>query len=78
MAAGVKRIFPQAELELVPMADGGEGTTAALVMATNGSLRHVTVTGPLGEPVQASYGVLGDGETAVIEMAAAAGLYLVP
>ena len=47
-------------------------------MATNGSLRHVTVTGPLGEPVQASYGVLGDGETAVIEMAAAAGLYLVP
>jgi glycerate kinase len=78
MAAGVRRLWPQAETVLVPMADGGEGTTEALVRATGGRLQEKTVTGPLGEPVRAGFGILGDGETGVIEMAAAAGLYLVP
>ncbi len=60
------------------MADGGEGTVQSLVDATEGALVTETVTGPLGESVNASYGLLGDGETAVIEMAAASGLPLVP
>jgi glycerate 2-kinase len=60
------------------MADGGEGTTQALVAATGGSIREAQVTGPLGEPVVACFGLLGDGQTAVIEMAAASGLVLVP
>lgn len=78
MATGVRHLWPQAKIELIPMADGGEGTAEALVMATGGTLQPITITGPLGEPVQASFGILGDGKTAVIEMAAAAGLYLVP
>lgn len=61
----------------VPLADGGEGTVEALVAATGGAFRSGAVTGPLGEPVTARWGVLGDGETAVIEMAAASGLTLV-
>ena len=60
------------------MADGGEGTVEALVAATGGSYREAWVTGPLGEKRQARYGLLGDGKTAVIEMAAASGLALVP
>jgi len=60
------------------MADGGEGTTQALVAATGGSIREAQVAGPLGEPVVACFGLLGDGQTAVIEMAAASGLVLVP
>ncbi|HHY93087.1 MAG TPA: glycerate kinase, partial [Firmicutes bacterium] len=78
MAEGVRRLWPAAETVLVPMADGGEGTTEALVRATGGTLHEQTVTGPLGEPVRAAFGILGDGATGVIEMAAAAGLYLVP
>ena len=75
---GVSRAMPGARLDLVPMADGGEGTVEALVEATGGHYREATVTGPLGEPVVARYGRLGDGRTAVIEMAAASGLVLVP
>jgi len=60
------------------MADGGEGTVQALVDATSGRLIAARVTGPLGDPVDAAYGITGDGETAVIEMAAASGLPLVP
>jgi len=78
MGRGARRAFPGAGLDLAPMADGGEGTVEALVTATNGRMVAVTCTGPLGEPVEASYGVLGDGTTAVIEMAAASGLHLVP
>lgn len=77
MARGVRRLFPEAELDLVPMADGGEGTVQALVDATGGRLITATVTGPLGEPVDATFGLLGDGQTAVIEMAQASGLPLV-
>ncbi len=78
MARGVRAVFPEAEVLPVPIADGGEGTVEALVVATGGALREATVTGPLGQPVVARWGVLGDGETAVVEMAAASGLPLVP
>ncbi|MGZ3353493.1 MAG: glycerate kinase [Isosphaeraceae bacterium] len=78
MARGLSRVDPSAEIDRVPMADGGEGTVAALVAATGGSYRTVTVTGPLGDPVVASVGLLGDGRTAVLEMASASGLWLVP
>lgn len=62
----------------VPMADGGEGTVQSLVDATGGSIQEVSVTGPLGNQVTAMYGLLGDGKTAVIEMASASGIHLVP
>lgn len=78
IAAGLRRVRPDVDLTLVPMADGGEGTVESLVDATGGQLIHQTVTGPLGEPVAAFYGLLGDGKTAVLEMAAASGLPLVP
>ena len=78
MAAGVRRVWPDAEVALVPMADGGEGTVQALVDATGGRLITATVRGPLGDPVEATFGMMGDGETAVIEMAQASGLPLVP
>lgn len=78
IAAGVRRALPDAEVVTVPMADGGEGTVDALVAATSGTFVERQVTGPLGEPVTATYGLAGDGETAVIEMAAASGLALVP
>ena len=76
--AGFRQVFPDAEYVLVPVADGGEGTVDAMVAATGGRKEIVTVTGPLGEPVEAFYGLTGDGGTAVIEMAAASGLMLVP
>ncbi len=78
MAGGVKRVRPEAETVLMPLADGGEGTVAALILATGGREACVSVIGPLGEPVTAVYGLLGSEDTAVIEMAAAAGLPLVP
>ena len=75
---GFKEIFPDAQVENVPMADGGEGTVQSLVDATGGQLLAELVTAPLGEKIEANYGILGDGKTAVIEMAAASGLPLVP
>ncbi|WP_445613294.1 glycerate kinase [Geobacillus sp. YF-1] len=75
---GFRAVFPEADYVKVPMADGGEGTVQSLVDATNGRLINVEVTGPLGDPVPAFFGLLGDGKTAVIEMAAASGLHLVP
>lgn len=78
MERGIRAVFPEAEVRLVPVADGGEGTVDALVAATDGTRRVTRVPGPLGEPVAAAWGILGDGETAVIEMAAASGLPLVP
>ncbi len=77
MARGALAAWPEASIDEVPMADGGEGTVAALVAATSGTYEAATVTGPLGEPVVAFYGLLGDGTTAVIEMATASGLVLV-
>lgn len=78
MERGILSVFPQAEIYKVPIADGGEGTVEALVTATNGRIFQQTVTGPLAEPVNACWGLLGDGQTAVIEMAAASGLPLIP
>ncbi|MBO6170921.1 MAG: glycerate kinase, partial [Desulfovibrio sp.] len=78
MEAGFREIFPAAAYVLVPVADGGEGTVDAVTAATGGRRVTVTAQGPLGEPVEAFYGLTGDGATAVIEMAAADGLALVP
>lgn len=76
--AGFKTIFPDAQYIKLPMADGGEGTVVSMIEATQGTLKEVTVTGPLGNEVTAFYGLSGDGKTAIIEMAAASGLHLVP
>lgn len=78
MERGIKKIIPYAECVKVPMADGGEGTVQSLVDATEGELYKVMVQGPTGDNVQAIFGVLGDGKTAIIEMASASGLHLVP
>ena len=75
---GILEVFPQAETVRIPVADGGDGTLDALVHSTGGEFVSCRVTGPLGEPVTALWGVMGDGETAVIEMARASGLALVP
>ncbi|HJA74739.1 MAG TPA: glycerate kinase [Candidatus Limosilactobacillus gallistercoris] len=77
MATGIRRVFPHADYQLVPMADGGEGTVQALVDATGGQTIQATVHDPFDRPAVASYGLLGDGKTAVIEMAAASGLQFV-
>ena len=69
MQAGVLRAVPDAETVLAPVADGGDGTLQALVDSSDGRIESATVTGPLGEAVAAEWGALGDGETAVIEMA---------
>lgn len=78
IARGVRAVFPCAETLLVPIADGGEGTVDALVAAAGGRVLETQVSGPLGDPVLARWGILADGATAVIEMAAASGLPLVP
>lgn len=75
---GFRKIFPEATYMKIPMADGGEGTVDSLVHATGGKIVNKTVTGPLGNPVKSFFGLLGNGETAVIEMASASGLHLVP
>src|SRR5690625_7267030 len=75
---GFKKVFPQAAYIKVPMADGGEGTVQSLVDATEGTSRNTVVTGPHGTPVEGVYGLSGDKQTALIEMAAAAGLHIVP
>ena len=76
MEQGVKRVLPNAETILAPVADGGDGTLETLVEATGGDIRAATVTGPIGDPVKAEWGALGDGETAMIEMARTSGLAL--
>lgn len=76
MSGQLRRFFPQAQVKSIPVADGGEGSVEAFLAAAGGERRTRTVTGPFGEPVEAFYGVLGDGRTAVIEMAACAGLPL--
>lgn len=73
--AGFSQVFPDAHYLLVPMADGGEGTVTAMVDATKGRFIDCHVTGPLGQSVQARYGLLGQRDIAVIEMAEASGLH---
>ncbi|MBQ6857519.1 MAG: glycerate kinase, partial [Lachnospiraceae bacterium] len=85
---GIKNIYPDADICVRPLADGGEGTVEALTFGMGGTLQTITVTGPLGEPVTAKYGIIDDlsmpgsagisGKTAVMEMAQAAGITLVP
>ncbi|MFY2738438.1 glycerate 2-kinase [Pseudocitrobacter sp. RIT415] len=74
---GFREIFPDAQYVSVPVADGGEGTVEAMIAATQGAEHQAWVTGPLGEKVNARWGMSGDGKTAFIEMAAASGLALV-
>lgn len=74
---GIKSVFPQCEVLKVPIADGGEGTVDALVAGTGGKIVTVTVAGPLMRPVEARYGIIDEGSTAIIEMAEASGLTLI-
>lgn len=76
-ALGIKRVFPEAETVIAPLADGGEGTVEALTSGmTGGEMKKIWVTGPLGDPIQAEYGMLRSARTAVIEIASAAGITL--
>ncbi|WP_077324280.1 glycerate kinase family protein [Virgibacillus siamensis] len=77
MERGIKHVFPNCEIKAFPLADGGEGTVDSLVNITKGTIFNEVVTGPLGEKVTAKWGVLGDTNTAVIEMAEASGLTLI-
>ena len=78
IARGVRRAWPEAEVAEVPVADGGEGTVEALVAAAGGELVQLTVEGPLGDPVEAEFGLIDGGRTAVVELASSSGLPLVP
>jgi len=77
IARGVREVFPDAEVVEIPVADGGEGTVEALVSANQGTYEWVNVEGPLGDPVLASYGLISDRKTAVVELASASGYVLV-
>lgn len=81
MQEGIKRVMPLAKVQMLPMVDGGEGFTKALVKITGGTIHNIIVTGPVGQKVDSHFGIFvraGEGRTAVIEMAAAGGLRLVP
>lgn len=78
IATGWRTVYPDAQCVCIPIADGGEGTVQSLVDATNGKRVSVEVTAPLGNRIMAEFGLLGDGQCAVIEMSAASGLQLVP
>ncbi|GEC88754.1 glycerate kinase family protein [Brevibacillus brevis] len=81
MKEGILRVLPLSQVQTLPMVDGGEGFTKAIVKISNGSIIDKEVTGPVGEKVPSHFGIFGSkttGQTAVIEMAAAAGLRLVP
>ena len=75
---GILKAIPDAEVCVRPLADGGEGTVEALTLGMGGKLITINVTGPLGEPVDCVYGILEDSKTAIIEMAGAAGITLIP
>lgn len=76
-AEGIRRVYPDAQIEVRPLADGGEGTVEALTLGCAGQLTTVTVTGPLGKPVSCQYGIVDSTRTAIIEMSGAAGITLV-
>lgn len=75
---GIELVYPEAEVKVRPLADGGEGTVEALTLGMGGQLQSIEVTGPLGNKVMAQYGILPESKTAIVEMAAAAGITLVP
>jgi glycerate kinase len=77
IARGVGEVFPDAEIVEVPVADGGDGTVEALVSAHHGEYRSAPVDGPLGDPVEARFGLIDSGATAVVELATASGLALI-
>ncbi|MCW8274991.1 glycerate kinase [Pseudomonas sp. PCH199] len=78
IALGLMEVWPDAQLVKCPMADGGEGTVESILAACGGELQRIAVRGPLGDPVDAAWGWLPDSHTAIIEMAEASGLQLVP
>lgn len=78
MAEGVRQALPNAQVIEVPVADGGDGTVDALVSANRGAYRSGQVEGPLGDPVRATFGLIDSGRTAVVELATASGLALIP
>ncbi len=75
--AGIKHAFPNADIRVRPLADGGEGTVEALTIGMGGELETITVTGPHGRPVSCQYGIIKETHTAIMEMAAAAGITFV-
>lgn len=77
MAQGVRSVLPDAELVMLPLADGGEGTLDVLISATKGIYKETNVFDPLGRVIKSKYGILGDGESAIIEMATASGILLI-
>lgn len=74
---GILNVTPDAYVRVCPLADGGEGTVEALTLGMGGRLEPLTVTGPLGEPIKSTYGIIENSKTAVIEMSAAAGITLI-
>ena len=79
VCSGILRVYPNAKISVLPMADGGEGTVEALTLGMGGELQSIKVTGPSDDQkITAQYGILRDKKTAIIEMAAAAGLTLLP
>ena len=78
LADGIKQVRPDAEIKKLPMADGGEGSVEAIVLSTDGEFHKLKVHGPLGDQVEALYGVAGNSNTAVMEMASASGIELLP
>lgn len=76
LARGIQRVLPKAEVKILPLADGGEGTVRSLLDSAGGHIEKVKALDPLLRPIDAFYGILGDSQTAVIEMAAASGLEL--
>ncbi len=74
---GIQRVFRNAQVQICPMADGGEGTVDAIVASAGGEMQRVTVQNPLGRPVESCYGILPQDGTAVIEMSAAAGITMI-
>jgi len=78
VARGVRRIYKDAQVIELPMADGGEGTLEAIIAATQGCLRKLKVSGPFGEQIEAAYGITGEGNRCVIEVSRTAGLPMIP
>ncbi len=78
IASGIRRVLPRVETVMVPLSDGGDGMVDVMVCSTGGRIMTAKVTGPLGKKVIATWGILGDGITGVVEMSKASGLTLVP